>query len=90
MSRLAIGAVRVDGMHVALYMSRFFVKIVTNGREKVRFGEPVCGPCRNRNKATADLVFTLCTRFEYALAGVDAVLNTLVVTGFKVQSVVLY
>ena len=89
-SRLAIRAVRIDGTHVVFYMSRFLVKIFTDGREEFRFGEPVRGPCRNRNKATADLVFTLCTRFEYAFAGVDAVLNTLVITGFKVQSVVIY
>src|SRR5690554_5838210 len=75
---------------VVLQMLGFFCHEARNGFLELRVGNPVLAPGGYRFKSALDLVFALRARIEALVAMLDAVVDALVVAGFKMQELALF
>ena len=84
-----LGAVVVNGVHIAVDMAFLFVLVLPHGFEKLRPAQPVRGPGADRQKATTNFVFPLRAGFKCLQLIRNAIVDALVITGLEVQGVVV-
>ena len=70
-------------------MPGFFIQVSTDRVRELGMCQPVSRPGRLRGKAAADLVLPLGAGLENLFAGVNAVVDALVVAGLEVQGIVM-
>jgi len=79
----------VYGVDVVVYVASFSFQIFLDSRKEFGPGQPMSRPGGGRREATADLVLALRSWFKSLALFFNAVVDSLVVTGFEMQRVVV-